>query len=128
MRELADFYSGEQTLFGKALAKNKKLQVGSPNFVPEYVKKFSLGLFLQAWFLKREAQVASLDSAEPQSAGRTAVTVVEALDRALEFDALESNVQVKQILADAKEGLHRLIRLAGVKEEVLITLQGLKSE
>ncbi len=72
--------------------------------------------------------MASLDSAEPQSAGRTAVTVVEALDRALEFDALESNVQVKQILADAKEGLHRLIRLAGVKEEVLITLQGLKSE
>ncbi len=56
------------------------------------------------------------------------MTVVEALDRALEFDALESNVQVKQILADAKEGLHRLIRLAGVKEEVLITLQGLKSE
>ncbi len=32
--------------------------------------------------------------------------------------------QVKKSLKDAKEGLHHLIRLAGIKEEVLVTLQG----
>ncbi len=51
MRELADFYSGEQTLFGKALAKNKKLQVGSPNFVAEYVKKSARTYFCRPGFL-----------------------------------------------------------------------------
>ena len=79
----------------------------------------------QSWFLESESKVASLScSSDPRGAGRLAASALADLDGALGFDAVGCNVQVKKCVMDAKECLHHLIRLAGVKEEVLVTLQG----
>ena len=40
-----------------------------------------------------------------------------------EFHQLESNLQVKQFLADTRKYLHQMIRTINIKEEVLITIQ-----
>ena len=40
-----------------------------------------------------------------------------------EFHQLESNLQVKQFLADSRKYLHQMIRVINIKEEVLITIQ-----
>ena len=40
-----------------------------------------------------------------------------------EFHQLESNLQVKQFLADTRQFLHHMIRVINIKEEVLITIQ-----
>lgn len=40
-----------------------------------------------------------------------------------EFHQLDSNLQVKQFLADTRKYLHQMIRTINIKEEVLITLQ-----
>jgi hypothetical protein len=40
-----------------------------------------------------------------------------------EFHQLESNLQVRQFLADTRHYLHQMIRTINIKEDVLITLQ-----
>ena len=40
-----------------------------------------------------------------------------------EFHQLESNLQVKQFLADTRQYLYQMIRVINIKEEVLITIQ-----
>ena len=40
-----------------------------------------------------------------------------------EFHQLESNLQVKQFLADTRKFLHQMIRTVNIKEEILINLQ-----
>ena len=40
-----------------------------------------------------------------------------------EFHQLESNLQVKQFLADTRKYLHQMIRTINIKEEVLIVIQ-----
>lgn len=40
-----------------------------------------------------------------------------------EFHQLESNLQVRQFLADTRRFLHQMIRTINIKEEVLITIQ-----
>ena len=46
-----------------------------------------------------------------------------AVSQVQEFHQLESNLQVKQFLADTRKYLHQMIRVINIKEEVLITLQ-----
>ena len=40
-----------------------------------------------------------------------------------EFHQLESNLQVRQFLADTRKYLHQMIRTINIKEEVLITIE-----
>lgn len=40
-----------------------------------------------------------------------------------EFHQLESNLQVKQFLADTRKYLHQMIRIINIKEEILINIQ-----
>ena len=40
-----------------------------------------------------------------------------------EFHQLESNLQIKQFLADTRQYLHQMIRVINIKEEVLITIE-----
>jgi WASH complex subunit strumpellin len=40
-----------------------------------------------------------------------------------EFHQLESNLQVRQFLADTRQYLHQMIRTINIKEEVLITIE-----
>ena len=54
---------------------------------------------------------------------RLAVQLIEAIKEALDFEQLESNLQVKQSLLDTKSSLRQMIRIAGIKEDVLVTLQ-----
>lgn len=49
---------------------------------------------LQNWFSDREKQVKTLDLADPAAAARLAVQISVAITEALEFDQIESNLQV----------------------------------
>jgi len=40
-----------------------------------------------------------------------------------EFHQLETNLQVKQFLADTRKYLHQMIRIINIKEEILINIQ-----
>lgn len=40
-----------------------------------------------------------------------------------EFHQLESNLQVRQFLADTRKYLHQMIRTINIKEEVLIAME-----
>lgn len=78
---------------------------------------------LQAWFGEMAKQISSLDYDDSTTAGRKIVQLIQALEEVQEFHQLESNLQVKQFLADTRKYLHQMIRIINIKEEVLITIQ-----
>ncbi|KAK3090762.1 hypothetical protein FSP39_014429 [Pinctada imbricata] len=78
---------------------------------------------LQAWFTEMSKQIGSLNYDDSTSAGRKIVQLIQALEEVQEFHQLESNLQVKQFLADTRKYLHQMIRTINIKEEVLITIQ-----
>lgn len=78
---------------------------------------------LQAWFTEMAKQISSLNYEDSTSAGRKIVQLIQALEEVQEFHQLESNLQVKQFLADTRKYLHQMIRTINIKEEVLITVQ-----
>lgn len=78
---------------------------------------------LQAWFTDMSRQITSLSFDDSTSAGRKIVQLIQALEEVQEFHQLESNLQVKQFLADTRKYLHQMIRTINIKEEVLITIQ-----
>eukprot|EP00095_Tigriopus_kingsejongensis_P005223 maker-scaffold585_size130225-snap-gene-0.19 protein:Tk05223 transcript:maker-scaffold585_size130225-snap-gene-0.19-mRNA-1 annotation:"Strumpellin" len=78
---------------------------------------------LQKWCQDREKQILGLECDNPVIAGRLAVQLVEAISEVLDFDQVASDLQVKQTLLEVKASLFQLIRISGVKEEVLILLQ-----
>ncbi|XP_076082010.1 WASH complex subunit 5-like isoform X2 [Mytilus galloprovincialis] len=78
---------------------------------------------LQAWFSEMSKQISSLSFDDSTSAGRKIVQLIQALEEVQEFHQLESNLQVKQFLADTRKYLHQMIRTINIKEEVLITIQ-----
>ncbi|KAK2181203.1 hypothetical protein NP493_407g06015 [Ridgeia piscesae] len=100
MQELADVFSGTKPL--TRVEKNEKLQ---------------------AWFAEIGKQIASLDHDDSTSAGRKIVQLIQALEEVQEFHQLESNLQVKQFLADTRLYLHQMIRVININEEVLIQIQ-----
>ncbi len=81
MRELADFYSGEQTLFGRAPARDEKLQ--------------SLFLSAESTLADSSSSSSSLFRYDP----RSAVLALVEIDRAAEFEAVEANLQVGKLLS-----------------------------
>ncbi|CAH1773129.1 unnamed protein product [Owenia fusiformis] len=78
---------------------------------------------LQAWFTEMAKQINSLDYDDSTAAGRKIVQLIQALEEVQEFHQLESNLQVKQFLADTRQYLHQMIRTINIKEEVLVTLE-----
>lgn len=102
--DLAVIYGGDQTstVSRRMIQKNEKLQ---------------------KWFLEQQAQVQSLDLDQPLTSGRLAVQLAEAINEAMELEQLASSLQVKQSLMEIKTRLHRLIRIAGIKEDVMIVTQ-----
>ncbi|KAI0224187.1 hypothetical protein LSAT2_024791 [Lamellibrachia satsuma] len=100
MQELADVFSGTKPL--TRVEKNEKLQ---------------------AWFAEIGKQIATLNHDDSTSAGRKIVQLIQALEEVQEFHQLESNLQVKQFLADTRLYLHQMIRVININEEVLIQIQ-----
>ncbi|CAG5129653.1 unnamed protein product, partial [Candidula unifasciata] len=78
---------------------------------------------LQAWFGEMSKQINSLGYDDSTSAGRKIVQLIQALEEVQEFHQLESNLQVRQFLADTRQYLHQMIRTINIKEEVLITIE-----
>ncbi|XP_035827087.1 WASH complex subunit 5 [Aplysia californica] len=78
---------------------------------------------LQAWFAEMSRQIGSLGYEDSTSAGRKIVQLIQALEEVQEFHQLESNLQVRQFLADTRQFLHQMIRTINIKEEVLITIE-----
>ena len=68
-------------------------------------------------------QIASLDYNDSTAAGRKIIQLIQALEEVQEFHQLESNLQIKQFLADTRKNLHQMIRVINIKEEVLMTIQ-----
>ncbi|KAJ8877566.1 hypothetical protein PR048_022021 [Dryococelus australis] len=77
---------------------------------------------LKTWFNEIARQIDSLRLNETSAAGRKIVQLIQALEEVQEFHQLESNLQVRQFLADTCSFLHQMIRTSNIKEEVLITL------
>ncbi|XP_050401033.2 WASH complex subunit 5 isoform X1 [Patella vulgata] len=75
---------------------------------------------LQNWFGDMTKQIASLDYEDSTSAGRKIIQLIQAMEEVQEFHQLESNLQVKQFLADTRKYLHQMLRTINIKEEVLI--------
>ncbi|ESP05218.1 hypothetical protein LOTGIDRAFT_180993 [Lottia gigantea] len=75
---------------------------------------------LQNWFGEMTKQIASLDYEDSTSAGRKIIQLIQAMEEVQEFHQLESNLQVKQFLADTRKYLHQMLRTINIKEEVLI--------
>uniref|UniRef100_UPI00359007A0 WASH complex subunit 5 n=1 Tax=Myxine glutinosa TaxID=7769 RepID=UPI00359007A0 len=99
MVELAEVFSGNKPLMH--LKKNENLQ---------------------AWFREMSKQIASLSYDDAMATGRKTVQLIQALEEVQEFHQLESNLQVKQYLADTRTFLHQMIRTSNIREDVLITL------
>lgn len=78
---------------------------------------------LQAWFSEMSKQISSLGYEDSTSAGRKIIQLIQALEEVQEFHQLESNLQVRQFLADTRQFLHQMIRTINIKEEVLITVE-----
>ncbi|XP_069674332.1 WASH complex subunit 5 isoform X3 [Periplaneta americana] len=78
---------------------------------------------LQAWFADMRKQISSLKHEDATASGRKIVQLIQALQEVQEFHQLESNLQVRQFLADTRHYLHQMIRTINIKEDVLITLQ-----
>lgn len=78
---------------------------------------------LQAWFAEMAKQISSLNYDDSTSAGRKIIQLIQALEEVQEFHQLESNLQVRQFLADTRKYLHQMIRTINIKEEVLITIE-----
>lgn len=78
---------------------------------------------LKSWFAEISVQIQSLSYDDPTATGRKTVQLIQALEEVQEFHQLESNVQVKQFLVDSRKILHQMIRMLGVREDVLITIQ-----
>ena len=57
------------------------------------------------------------------SSGRKMAQLIQALEEVQEFHQLESQLQVKQFLAETRRLLHHMIRTASIREDFLITLQ-----
>ncbi|KAG1662783.1 WASH complex subunit 5 [Nymphon striatum] len=77
---------------------------------------------LRAWFADMGKQIDSLNHADSTAAGRKIVQLIQALEEVQEFHQLDSNMQVKQFLADTRKFLHQMLRTINIKEEVLITI------
>ncbi|EDV23219.1 uncharacterized protein TRIADDRAFT_27621 [Trichoplax adhaerens] len=77
---------------------------------------------LQAWFTEMKNQINLLNYDDSTSAGRKIVQLIQALEEVQEFHQLETNLQVKQFLAETGGYLRKMLRIINIKEENLISL------
>ncbi|XP_071441255.1 WASH complex subunit 5 isoform X2 [Hetaerina americana] len=100
MQELSDVFSGAKPL--TRVEKNENLR---------------------AWFQEMGKHVNSLNHEDSMAAGRKIVQLIQALEEVQEFHHLESNLQVRQFLADTRDFLHCMMRTANIREGALVTVQ-----
>ncbi|KAF6031772.1 KIAA0196 [Bugula neritina] len=98
MQELADVFSGTKPL--TRVQKNDKLQT---------------------WFSSMSAQMDSLNHDDSTSAGRKIVQLMQALEEVQEFHQLDSNLQVKQFLADTRH--YTFYMQEGVKKNANLVIK-----
>lgn len=78
---------------------------------------------LQAWFEEIAKQIGLLNYEDSTTTGRKVIQLIQALEEVQEFHQLESNIHVKQFLADTRKLLHQMLRTINIKEDTLITIQ-----
>ncbi|KAK7873803.1 hypothetical protein R5R35_005787 [Gryllus longicercus] len=78
---------------------------------------------LKSWFSDLAKEIETLNHEQITAAGRKIVQMIQALEEVQEYHQLDSNLQVRQFLADTRRYLHQMNRTVSIKEEVLITLQ-----
>jgi WASH complex subunit strumpellin len=98
VKELSDFFSGE-----KPLSNIKK----SERF--------------QKWFGDIANTIQSLDYNEVAVAGRKLQQLMSALEEVEQFEQIETNLQVKQFLAETRKYLQRMVRIGHMTEKVMGT-------
>ncbi|XP_044738759.1 WASH complex subunit 5 [Chrysoperla carnea] len=74
---------------------------------------------LQTWFTDIAKHIENLENHDV----RKIVQLIQALEEVQEFHQLDTNLQVKQFLADTRKFLHQMYRTVNIKEDVLIKLQ-----
>lgn len=78
---------------------------------------------LRDWFRAREVQMGQLSLDDALFSGNLARQLLDALSEAQDFDQLEANWAVKQHVEEAKRLLRQMIRTAGLKDDILVSLQ-----
>lgn len=78
---------------------------------------------LQAWLVKTAEDIKGLSYGNSTAAGRQIIQLMQALEDVQEYHQIESNLQVKQFLAETRDILHRMLRTINIKEEYLILMQ-----
>ncbi|XP_067001738.2 WASH complex subunit 5 [Anabrus simplex] len=78
---------------------------------------------LTAWFADMGKQIESLNHEDMTASSRKIIQLIQALEEVQEYHQLDSNLQVRQFLADTRHFLHQMNSTINIKEEVLIMLQ-----
>ncbi|OQV24357.1 WASH complex subunit strumpellin [Hypsibius exemplaris] len=77
---------------------------------------------LQNWFADMAKQVNNLNFEDLVLAGPRIIQLIQALEEVQAFHQLESNIQVKQFIMETQDYLHKMIKMANTKEDILINL------
>lgn len=78
---------------------------------------------LKSYFSGLAKTIETLNYEQTTAAGSNIVNLIQALEDVQEYHQLDSNLQVRQFLADTRGYLRQMNRTVSIKEEVLITLQ-----
>lgn len=102
MTELSEYFSGE-----KALTRIKRDEN------------------LMKWFsgLSEKVQTLNLDDSNATSTGRKIQGLIAALEDVEQFEAVDTNVQIKSFLNEARDIFRQMIRTVNVKSEVMQVLE-----
>jgi len=78
---------------------------------------------LKNWFEQIANEIDTLNYEYSTATGRKIVQLIGALQEVQAFHQLESNMQIRQFLADTVTYMHKMIRTVNIKEEFLITME-----
>ncbi|XP_055343798.1 WASH complex subunit 5-like [Paramacrobiotus metropolitanus] len=78
---------------------------------------------LQNWFAEMARQVDNLSFSELGLAGPRIIQLIQALEEVQAFHQLESNIQVRQFITETQQFLHKMIKMANTKEDILVNLE-----
>ena len=96
MKELSEYFSGE-----KALTRVKKNES------------------FRSWFASISEKIIGLDFFDSTQAGRKIQQLILALEEVVQFQQIETNLQVQQFLKDTREFLGKMLMIVNIREEFL---------
>jgi WASH complex subunit strumpellin len=104
MTELSEYFTGE-----KALSRVKRDEN------------------LMKWFSNLASEVKSLNLTDSHATatGRKIKSIIKALEDVEQFEAVDTNIQIKTFLNDAREIFHTMIRTVNIKNEILNNLDAI---